>query len=318
LELAMTDRKFLIFAHHKEMLNAIQEGLAAKRITFIRIDGSTPSTTRHTLVSQFQSSHNPQVALLSLTAAGTGLTFNKASLVVFAELYWTPGMLRQAEDRVHRIGQTETCEIRYLVGKNTLDEKIWPMVCHKLEVVGETLDGQEESLNATKVDYLGTTVIIDCDDESDPISAFGNEEEEEELLNTIFDMDETGDQMKCEADEDESIGTGVKRKKNRMIVEDGDSDGDGDTLENSTTTTKGKEKQNDKSSQQENGHHRKASRQPSVQVKVVEKPKANTLLSYFSKSKDNNGVGKEEMNGIVSDEQYAKLLQARFNEEDGR
>lgn len=34
-------------------------------------------------------------------------------------------VLRQCEDRVHRIGQKDDCDIRYLVAKNTLDENIW-------------------------------------------------------------------------------------------------------------------------------------------------------------------------------------------------
>lgn len=72
---------------------------------YIKIDGRTPPSERHGLVEKFQNSDSVRVAILGVTAAGAGLTLHRASTVVFAELHWTPGVLRQAEDRVHRIGQ---------------------------------------------------------------------------------------------------------------------------------------------------------------------------------------------------------------------
>ncbi len=41
-------------------------------------------------------------------------------MVIFAELFWNPGVLIQAEDRVHRIGQHDSVIIQYLLGRELL------------------------------------------------------------------------------------------------------------------------------------------------------------------------------------------------------
>ncbi|NXO15272.1 SMAL1 protein, partial [Oriolus oriolus] len=131
------NNKFLVFAHHKIMLDAVVAELKKKHVEHIRIDGSTSSAERQSLCQKFQFSEKQAVAVLSLTAANMGLTLSAADLVVFAELFWNPGILIQAEDRAHRIGQTSSVNVHYLVAKGTADDYLWPMIQEKIKVLGK-------------------------------------------------------------------------------------------------------------------------------------------------------------------------------------
>uniref|UniRef100_A0A8C6S4L7 Zinc finger, RAN-binding domain containing 3 n=1 Tax=Neogobius melanostomus TaxID=47308 RepID=A0A8C6S4L7_9GOBI len=142
--------KFLVFAHHLTMLQACTEAAIEAKAGYIRIDGSVPSSERMQLVHKFQTDPETRVAILSIQAAGQGLTFTAASHVVFAELYWNPGHMKQAEDRAHRIGQTCSVNVHYLIAKGTFDTVLWGMLNRKETVTGSTLNGRKEYLNFEK------------------------------------------------------------------------------------------------------------------------------------------------------------------------
>ncbi|KAG2440577.1 hypothetical protein HYH02_010160 [Chlamydomonas schloesseri] len=135
--------KVLVFAHHQEVLNGLQEHLQQSKVMHMRIDGSTPPPEREKAVAAFQrlGPRTPRVALLSLHAAGTGLTLTAATVVVFVELDQSPALLVQAEDRAHRVGQAAHVHVYYLMAKGTLDEQIWAMLDRKRFVCGAALDG---------------------------------------------------------------------------------------------------------------------------------------------------------------------------------
>ncbi|CAH2036084.1 unnamed protein product [Thlaspi arvense] len=151
--------KFLVFAHHQSMLEALHQFLKKKKVGCIRIDGNTPASSRQALVSDFQGNDEIKAAVLSIRAAGVGITLTAASTVIFAELAWTPGDLIQAEDRAHRIGQVSSVNIHYLLANDTVDDIIWDVVQSKLENLGQTktcelsatqmLDGQENALEVS-------------------------------------------------------------------------------------------------------------------------------------------------------------------------
>jgi SWI/SNF-related matrix-associated actin-dependent regulator of chromatin subfamily A-like protein 1 len=143
--------KFIVFCYHKLLLDEVESVCNS----FIRIDGDTPQKKRQDLVDRFQNG-DAQVAVLSLLAASTGLTLTASSIVLFAELYFVPGTILQAEDRVHRIGQTSMCDIRFIIAKGGLDEHLWKMVHHKLQTLDCALDGRaDRTIKGEEVEWHG-------------------------------------------------------------------------------------------------------------------------------------------------------------------
>ncbi|XP_048482179.1 SWI/SNF-related matrix-associated actin-dependent regulator of chromatin subfamily A-like protein 1 [Plutella xylostella] len=148
--------KFLIFAHHKTMIDALCETLDEVGTHYICIVGSTPTNSRAELVDKFQTSVTCRAAVLSVTAANAGLTLTAARLVLFAELHWNPAILTQAESRAHRIGQEGAVCSRYLLAPGTVDDFIWPLLQGKLNVLnevglcGETFENATTSLQESR------------------------------------------------------------------------------------------------------------------------------------------------------------------------
>eukprot|EP01080_Neovahlkampfia_damariscottae_P000506 gene506-8020_t len=184
-------QKFLIFAHHIAILDAIQAHVKKQKIGFMRIDGSTPTMNRQKNTDKFQNDPECLVAILSIKAAGTGLTLHAASHVIFAELMWNPGELFQAEDRVHRVGQKYSVTVTYLLGKETLDDIIWTKIKSKLDVVENSLNGITNSeLIHKKIDIDSSNierVVHDSEESQGRIQIFDDDSEDD--LDALDELD---------------------------------------------------------------------------------------------------------------------------------
>uniref|UniRef100_A0A1I7XAV5 Helicase C-terminal domain-containing protein n=1 Tax=Heterorhabditis bacteriophora TaxID=37862 RepID=A0A1I7XAV5_HETBA len=172
-------RKLLIFGHHQIVLDTIQVEVHKRNLRSIRIDGHTPAKDRGDLCKAFQEDPDILVAVLSMTAAGVGITLTAATIVVFAELHWNPGTLMQAEDRAHRVGQKDCVFVQYLVARNTADDVMWPLIQKKIDVLGQVnlssdsfRDAEKTHLDCSETpnhdigQYLG--VIADKEMENPP------------------------------------------------------------------------------------------------------------------------------------------------------
>jgi SWI/SNF-related matrix-associated actin-dependent regulator 1 of chromatin subfamily A len=179
--LLQSDCKFIIFAHHLEILDSIEQQVIKDKALYIRIDGSTSQERRHKGIQAFQTMKDCRVAILGILAAGQGITLTAAATVVMAEMTWTPGIMIQAEDRAHRIGQERCVNIHYLYGPGTLDEYIWPKIRTKLNVISSTLDNDQNEAIRGLLDPQAKLGIGDFNVEED-LDFLKKQEEDDDLV----------------------------------------------------------------------------------------------------------------------------------------
>jgi SNF2 family DNA or RNA helicase len=130
-------QKIIIMAHHHDVVHAFAKKWPLESVT---ITGETKLDDRQNNVDRFQNDENCKLAICFIKAAGVGITLTAASTVVFVELDWIPGNITQAEDRAHRIGQSDTVNVYHLVLKESIDVNMARTLIDKQKVIEAALD----------------------------------------------------------------------------------------------------------------------------------------------------------------------------------
>ena len=133
--------KLVVFAHHHDVMDLIDDYLTKDKISHVAVDGRTAGPARQIAIDKFQTDPDCMVFVAS-TAMGMGITLTAASNALFVERQWTPGIEEQMEDRLHRIGQTNAVLAHYMLIEGSLDEKMDKLVDNKRVVLDEVLDGE--------------------------------------------------------------------------------------------------------------------------------------------------------------------------------
>jgi len=142
-----------IFAHHKVMMDAIEKLCKDKGYDYVKIDSSSKMEDRQGLASEFAKNPSKRVAILSMNVAGTGINeLQAASLCIFTELPWTPGLLLQCEDRFHRPGLQNGLVVVYAL-LSKFDYVISDLLLKKVGILKRVI-GQEEIPNTFDDDSL--------------------------------------------------------------------------------------------------------------------------------------------------------------------
>lgn len=147
--------KLIVFCTHTGMLDVIYRRVAPGQA--LKINGSVTSKKRTKVIAQFQSDENIRLIVCNIKAAGAGITLTAATKTIFVELPYAPRDILQAKDRNHRIGQTMTTEVIYLVAKDTIEERLCRILQEKSEHSDTIIDGGKQH-NMNMLDMLSASM----------------------------------------------------------------------------------------------------------------------------------------------------------------
>jgi len=136
------DHKVVVFAHHKDVIAGIKEGLEKYDKKVVILTGDMSTKARQVSIDEFQKG-DADVFIGSIQASGVGITLTASSHVVFAEMDWVPANMNQAEDRCHRIGQKDSVLVQHIVVDGSIDAKLAETLVSKQKVADKSLDDPE-------------------------------------------------------------------------------------------------------------------------------------------------------------------------------
>ena len=118
-------QKLILFYHHADIGDALEQAMLQDSYGHVRIDGKTTMKRRVERILRFRQDTDCRVGILSLCATSTGLNLQFCTKIMFVEMTFLSVHHTQAESRIHRIGQEQQVSIDYLLMEGTTDTLLW-------------------------------------------------------------------------------------------------------------------------------------------------------------------------------------------------
>jgi len=146
------EESVVVFCHHKAIHELLHRSLS--EYSPASIIGGQSDKERQEGIDRFQNGET-KLIIAGLRAGNVGINLSNARYVIFAELDWSPAIHRQAEDRLHRIGQKNTVFAYYLMGNGTLDDHVANVLVDKSYEIDAIMDEKAETFeNKEKAELI--------------------------------------------------------------------------------------------------------------------------------------------------------------------
>lgn len=138
-----TSGKVVIFSQYERAVSLACQAFdkASPPIKYVRYTGKEGEKARNEAVEKFMNDPSVKVMIMTTAAGGLGLTLTVAHDAIFLDKMWNPEDNVQAEDRIHRIGQTaDHVTIHEILSENTLDEWVENILNTKTAIDASVMD----------------------------------------------------------------------------------------------------------------------------------------------------------------------------------
>ena len=156
-----SDKPLILFCAHHEIVDEIRKAFPEA----VSITGRESMQQKQFAVDSFQQGAR-KLIICGIKAAGVGLTLTASSNVAFIELPWTYADCCQCEDRAHRIGQKDNVTCYYILGRNTIDTRLYDIIHKKKSIANQIMNSEDDiPTDEAYFDELMTAFFEDYDNE---------------------------------------------------------------------------------------------------------------------------------------------------------
>lgn len=134
-----TLEKLVVFAYHTNVIAGLKEQLG--KFKPLVIAGGVNAEKKDAIVQEFIANPKRRILILQINAGGEGIDgLQKVCRhIVYVELDWSEGGMRQTRSRLHRIGQDGVVVATYLLVDNSLETVMAAVLERKSSVINQLM-----------------------------------------------------------------------------------------------------------------------------------------------------------------------------------
>ncbi len=149
-----SDSPIIVFTYFEKYARILSSELTKAKIAHCTYTGKDKTSTRAQIVRDFQAG-TYKALIGTITSMGLGLTLTASHNIIFSDLFWTPAINEQAEDRTHRIGQKHPVTVIDIWAKGTVEDHLHRVLQRKRLVFDEVIrskDIMEETIKSLRAE----------------------------------------------------------------------------------------------------------------------------------------------------------------------
>jgi SNF2 family DNA or RNA helicase len=141
-ELLQNGHRVIVFTQFRDVQACYSNRIKTLGVPVYELHGDVAQIDRQPIVKEWSNTSSPGVIVCMLQVAGVGLNMTASGHLQFLDKLFVPGLNRQAVDRAHRIGASETQPVQVFeyICRNTIENRVNQILRTKTKLFGEIVE----------------------------------------------------------------------------------------------------------------------------------------------------------------------------------